>query len=149
MKIFIIHPDKSQQPSATNLALEICRALPEGETVLTSADEADAGQADLVLAVFSLRHGAFAPTVACYRELRDKKVAFVAVLAGPVDASRVRKTAWGIKKQFCGNHVVGAYLCPADAEAALGVSEREVANSINFARKVYEEHGGQAIVKAA
>ena len=140
MKTFIIHPDNSQQPVAATLAKEIRRALPADDVVLTSTDAASPEEADLVLAVFSLRHGSFAPTVPCYRDLRDKKVAFVAVLAGPVDASRVRKTVWGTKKQFCGNHVVGAYLCPADDEVAWGVPEREVANVVNFALKTYQEH---------
>jgi len=144
MKTLIIHPDKTQQPVAATLAKEIYQSLPADDTALASTDIADAGEADLVLAVFSLRHGAFAPTVSCYRELRDKKVAFVAVLTGPVDASRVRKTVWGTKKQFCGNHVVGAYLCPADDEVAWGISEKEVTNAVNFAHRLYQEHGGES-----
>ena len=144
MKTFIIHPDKIQQPVAATLAKEMYHALPSGDVVLTSTEAAEPDEADLVLAVFSLRQGSFAPTVPCYRELRDKKVAFVAVLAGPVDASRVRKTVWGSKKQFCGNEVVGAYLCAADDEVAWGVAAREVANVVNFARKMHQEHGGQS-----
>ena len=144
MRTFIIHPDKAQQPVAATLAKEMYRTWPTADVVLADAETADPGEADLVLAVFSLREGSFAPTVACYRELRDKKVAFVAVLAGSVDGSRVRKTVWGSKKQFCGNEVVGAYLCPADDEVAWGVPEREVTNVINFAHKIYQDHGGQS-----
>ena len=142
MNTFIIHPDKAQQPVAAALAKEIYRTWPSDDVVLAGAEKAEPGEADLVLAVFSLREGSFAPTVACYRELRDKKVAFVAVLAGPVDASRIRKTVWGSKKQFCGNEVVGAYLCPADDEVAWGVPEREVTKVTNFAHKIYQDHSG-------
>ncbi len=143
MKIIIIHPDQRQQPVAATLAHELARALPPG-TEVASADTADAREADSVLAVFSLKPGAFAPIVPCYRALRDKKVAFVAVLTGPVDAGRVRKSVWGCKKQFCGNEVVGAYLCPADDDQAWGPVESEVAKVRAFARRFYEDQAALA-----
>ncbi|MDL2226326.1 hypothetical protein LJB86_01550 [Deltaproteobacteria bacterium OttesenSCG-928-M10] len=120
MSIHLLHPPKEQQPASAALAREVARALPDGAVTLSATDEAEPPESDLVVAVFSLRQGSFAPTVARYRDLRNKKVAFVAILAGPVDAARVRKSVWGSKKQFCGNQLVGAYLCPADDDAAWG-----------------------------
>lgn len=140
MKISIIHTDPAHQPVAATVAREIHRHLPRGQAGLTCATRPDLDQAELVLAVFSLRPGAFAPIVPCYRELRGKKVAFLAILTGPVDQSRLRKTVWGIKKQFCGNHVVAGYLCPAEDEVAWGLTQNELAKALDFARKLLEEH---------
>jgi len=140
MKINIVHTCSGQQPVAATVAREIHQSLPAGESVLNCVDKAAPAEDDLVLAVFSLRAGAFAPTVALYRELRDKKVAFVAILTGPVDKARVRKTIWAIKKQFCGNYVLGGYLCPADDEVAWGMSETELTKVLTFARRLYDEH---------
>lgn len=141
MKISIVHTDPTHQPVAATLAKEIHRYLPRGLADLTCASNPKPTQAELILAVFSLREGAFAPIVPYYRELRDKKVAFLAILTGPVDQSRLRKTVWGIKKQFCGNQVVAGYLCPAEDEAAWGLTENELTKALSFARKVFNEHG--------
>ena len=139
MNIHLLHPPKEQQPVAATLAREIIRALPDGAvTISATNEESGALESDLVVAVFSLRHGTYAPTVASYRDLRDKKVAFVAVLTGPVDPARVRKTIWGSKKQFCGNQMTGAYLCPADDDVAWGISEAEVGKCRDFLRRIYE-----------
>jgi hypothetical protein len=154
MKILILHPSQHQQPVATALAWEVARDLPpqiRDMPILTKVVSANAPDAiasalaaDMVLAVFSLKSGAFAPTVPCYRAVRNTKVAFVAVLTGPVDASRVRKSAWGIKKQFCGNTVVGGYLCQADDDQVWGPAESEVAKVRAFARRCCAEQAGLA-----
>ena len=140
MKIQIAHTEPAQQPVAATLAKEICRALPKGEAFMSSVSQAQADGDSLILAVFSVRNGAFAPLVPFYQEMRDQKVAFVAVLTGPVDQARVRKTVWGIKKQFCGNHVLAGYLCPAADDVAWGLSQEELGKVLNFARRVYDEH---------
>jgi len=127
---------------AATVAREIHRLLPGQGARLSSVTEAAARLEadDLVLAVFSVKNGAYAPIVPFYQELRDKKVAFLAVLCGPVDASRVRKTVWAIKKQFCGNQVLGGYLCPALDDQAWGLSTEEMNKVINFSRKLYDDH---------
>jgi hypothetical protein len=136
MKVYVIHPD--QQPVSALLANEVLKSLP-ADAEVSAASQADVTDADLILAVFSLRQGAFAPTVACFRELRDKKVAFLAALAGQVDQGRLRKTVWGIKKSFCGNHVLGGYLCPLDDRAtAARVEDNEIMKAREFARKILE-----------
>lgn len=141
MKISIVHTDPAHQPVAATVAREIHRHLPSGLADLTCASKPDSlDQTEFVLAVFSLRPGAFAPVVPCYRELRGKKVAFLAILTGAVDQSRLRKTVWGIKKQFCGNHVVAGYLCPAEDEEAWGLTQDELTKALEFARRVFEEY---------
>lgn len=140
MKINIVHTCSGQQPVAATVAAKIYQSLPEGEAVANCVDKAAPAEDDLVLAVFSLRAGSFAPTVACYRELRDKKVAFVAILTGPVDQARVRKTIWAIKKQFCGNYVVGGYLCPAESDEPWGLPAAELTKVLAYARRLYDEH---------
>ncbi|MDR1045721.1 MAG: hypothetical protein LBP33_11500 [Candidatus Adiutrix sp.] len=140
MKIQIVHTEPGQQPVAATLAKEIYRSLPRTEARIASVSQARADDDSLILAVFSVRNGAFAPIVPFYRELRDQKVAFVAVLTGPVDPARVRKTVWGIKKQFCGNQVLAGYLCPADDDVAWGLSADELGKVLAFARRTYEEH---------
>ena len=139
MKLHIIHPQQNQQPVAAALAKAISESLPYDVT-LADASSAGPVEGDLVLAVFSLNSGAFAPIVPCYRDLRDKKVAFVAALSGDVDMARLRKTSWGIKKQFCGNEVVGGYFCPSPDNTAWGISEAEVEKARNFARKFYNDN---------
>lgn len=141
MNIQLLHPPKEQQPVSATLAREMTKALPDGVVALAATSEAAPPESDLVVAVFSLRQGSFAPTVARFRELRNKKVAFVAIMSGPVDAARVRKSIWGSKKQFCGNELVGAYLCPADDDMAWGISEAEVAKCRDFLRRIYDSHG--------
>lgn len=137
MKVQLLHPPKNQQPVAAILAAEIAKAIPEVQTCLASTDEPQPGDAQLVVPVFCLRQGSFAPTVAAYRALRGVKLAFVAALTGDVNAARVRKSIWGSKKQFCGNELLGAYLCPAADEAAWGVSELELDKCRHFLRRVY------------
>lgn len=141
MKICIVHTDPDHQPVAATVAKEIHRNLPLGQADLTCVSDPDLSQAELILAVFSLRQGAFAPIVPCYRELRAKKIAFLAILTGPVDQSRLRKTVWGIKKQFCGNQVVAGYLCPAEDEVAWGLTQVELTKALSFVRKVLKDHG--------
>lgn len=140
MKMHIVHTDPMQQPVAADLAKIIHEALPAGASALCCAANADLDRAEVVLAVFSLKPGSFAPTVACFRELADKKVACLAVLVGEVDADRARKTFWGVKKQFCGNEVVGAYLCPASDDVVWGPTEAEVGKAVNFARRLLDDH---------
>jgi len=135
----IVHTDPMQQPVAADLAKIIHDALPPGSAELCCATNADLRDAEVVLAVFSLKQGSFAPTVPCFRELADKKVAYLGILVGEVDSSRVFKSFWGIKKQFCGNEVVGAYLCPAHDDVVWGPTEAEVEKSINFARRLQED----------
>lgn len=136
----IVHTDPMQQPVAAELAKKIHQALPAGSSNLCCATNAALDEAEVVLAVFSLKEGSFAPTVACFRELADKKVAYLAILVGEVNSSRVFKTFWGTKKQFCGNEVVGAYLCPAPDDIVWGPTEAEENKSVNFARRLIEEH---------
>lgn len=140
MKISIVHTDPAHQPVAAAVAKEIHRRLPRGLADLTCTAQPDLDQSKLILAVFSLREGAFAPITSCYRELRDKKVAFLAILTGPVDQARLRKTVWGIKKQFCGNRVVAGYLCPAEDDVAWGLTRDELTKALNFTQRVFEEH---------
>ena len=137
----IVHTDPMQQPVAAELAQKIHQALPAGSSNLCCATNADLDEAEVVLAIFSLKQGSFAPTVPCFRELADKKVAYLAILIGEVDTSRVHKTVWGVKKQFCGNEVVGAYLCPSPDDVVWGPTEAEVTKSVNFARRLLDEHG--------
>lgn len=148
MKISIVHTDPMHQPVAATVAKELYRYLPPGLADLSCASTPNPHQAELILAVFSLRQGAFAPIVPFYRELRDKKVAFLAILTGPVDQSRLRKTAWGIKKQFCGNQMVGGYLCPAEDDVAWGLTQDELTKALVFARKMLQEHGSAMGEKA-
>lgn len=138
----IVHTDSMQQPVAAELAERIYQALPGGTTELCCAANADLDSTEVVLAVFSLKQGSFAPTVPCFRELADKKVAYLAILVGEVDSSRVHKTVWGVKKQFCGNEVVSAYLCPSSDDVVWGPSEAEVEKCIRFARRLLDEHCG-------
>lgn len=151
MKISIVHTAPAHQPVAATVAREIHRHLPCGLADLTCTSKPESlDQTELVLAVFSLRPGAFAPVVPCYRELRGKKVAFMAILTGAVDQSRLRKTVWGVKKQFCGNHVVAGYLCPAEDEEAWGLTEDELTKALEFTRRVFEEYAsssGEAMVE--
>ena len=139
--MYIVHTDPMQQPVAAELAQRIHQALPAGSCELACATNADLDGAEVVLAVFSLKQGSFAPTVPCFRELTDKKVAYVAILVGEIDRTRVQKSFWGIKKQFCGNQVVSAYLCPSDDDVLWGPSDPEVRKATNFARRLLEEHG--------
>lgn len=140
MNIFILHPEARRQPVAAALAEELGRALPPQARVrVAEAGAIDPAEADLVLAVFSLKPGAFAPLAPGYRDISDTKVGIVALLAGPVDGGRVRKTVWGSKKRFCGNEVVGAYLCPTDDDQLWGPTAEEVAKAQAFARRLYEE----------
>ncbi len=145
MKITILHTDPAHQPVAAAVAEDLHCALPPGTAGLNCAADSAPGDADLILAVFSLRPGAFAPIVPGYRDLRDRKVAFLALLVGPVDASRLRKTIWGIKKQFCGNRVVGGYLCPADDQAGRGLADDERAKALAFVRRLYEEQADEPV----
>ncbi len=145
MNIFILHPEAQRQPVAAALAAELGRALPPPARVrVAEAGAIDPAEADLVLAVFSLKPGAFAPLAPGYRDIRDTKVGFVALLAGPVDGGRVRKTVWGSKKRFCGNEMVGAYLCPTDDDQLWGPTAEEVVKAQAFALRLYEEHRGSA-----
>lgn len=142
MSIHLLHPPKEQQPVSAALAREMARALPPEAVILSATNEAATlPESDLVVAVFSLRPGSFAPTVARFRDLRDKKVAFVAALSGQVDVARVLKSIRGSKKQFCGNELVGAYLCPADDDMAWGVSGAEIGKCRDFLRRIYKSHG--------
>lgn len=144
MKVLVIHPDAKQQPVAATLAREIQKALPpDAEPV--SWDQEEGREAELVLVVFSLKAGTFAPLVPAFQALKDKKVAFVAVITGPVDFGRVRKCSWGIKKQFCGNELVGGYFCPAEDEIAWGPTEAEVQKVRNFACNFYEENSHEVL----
>lgn len=144
MKTYILHTDPLHYPVAATMALEIQSALPPGAAELACTTNAKVDDADLVIAVFSLKQGSFAPTVPCYRELADAKVAYVAILGGETDAQRARKTAWGIKKQFCGNQVVAGYLCPAPDDVIWGPAETEIEKVKAFARNVLHEHGQDA-----
>jgi len=146
MRLQIVHPNQTHQPKAAAAAAEIFKALSSdmAETELIDAESAEGSRADLVLAVFSLKHGAFAPIVPYYRDIRDKKVAFVALLDGPVDAARVRKTVWGTKKQFCGNEVVRAYLCSLCPESPSGLSEAEKGKILDCVTALCDEHGQAA-----
>ena len=148
MKILIIHPEATQQPAATTLARGIKKSLPQGaEPIMVNEGEEE--DAELVLVVFSLKAGAFAPLVPAFRALRDKKVAFVALMAGAVDIGRLRKCSWGIKKQFCGNEVVGGYFCPIENEMVGGPSEAEVGKVHAFARNFYEKNAMEEILPVA
>lgn len=140
MCLYIIHPAADRQPVAATVAREIHRSLPAGRSHLACDALAAPANDDFILAVFSLKPGAFAPLVPAYRELRDKKVAFVAMLAGPADSSRARKTAWAIKKQFCGNQVLAGYLCPAEADLARGLKEDDLSKILTLAHKLCREH---------
>jgi hypothetical protein len=142
MKILIIHPEAAQQPAAARLAANIQQAFPEGHALAAPAG-ADPSGAGLVLAVFSLKDGAFAPTVAAYRALAGQRVAFVAILSGPVNFSRLTKTSWGVKKQFCGNEILGGYFCPAGADGA-NPDQDEVAKTCAFALRLGEEEAAPA-----
>lgn len=138
MKILIIHPDANLQPVAAYLAQEIMKGLPpDAEPVAFDSPEAD--QAELVIAVFSLKPNTFAPLVPAFRALKDKKVAFVGVITGPVDFGRLRKCTWGTKKQFCGNQVMAGYFCPAEDHMGQNPTEKEVAKVVTFAHLFYQE----------
>ena len=135
MKISVIYPD--QQPAAAALAHSLTCVMPRN-TLIAAVHEADTREADMVLAVFTLKQGSFAPTVGRFRELRDKRVALAPILTGEVDRSRVMKTVWGSKKQFCGNEVMGLYLCRAEGEPGLEmVAEDEVQKVRAFAEKMF------------
>ncbi|MDR0881109.1 MAG: flavodoxin family protein [Candidatus Adiutrix sp.] len=140
MRLYIIHPDAARQPVAATVAREIHRSLPADQSHLACDSQAAPADDDFILAVFSLRPGSFAPLLPAYRELRDKKVAFVALLAGPADSSRARKTAWAIKKQFCGNQVLAGYLCPAEDDLAWGLKDDELGKILALAHKLCREH---------
>ncbi len=143
MILHLIHTEASQQPVAATVAREISRTLPVGYVKMISTEAASAeniDENDLVLAVFSVKNGAYAPIVPFYQQLRNKKVAFLAVLTGPVEAARVRKTVWAVKKQFCGNRLVGGYLCPAPDDMAWGLTREEMEKARNFAQTLYDEH---------
>lgn len=149
MKILIIHPEAKYQPVATTMAEEIKKVLPPDAELMDMEsipeNQATGEDAELVLAVFSLKPGAFAPLVPAFQALRNKKVAFVALITGPVDFGRLRKCSWGIKKQFCGNELVGGYFCPTGDDMVWGPSEIEVEKAQAFARKFYEENAASEI----
>lgn len=138
MQISVIHPEATQQPVAATLASEIIKSLPpKAELVHSGKNIPDL--AELVIVVFSLKPGAFAPVVPVFRALKNKKVAFVAVITGAVDFTRLRSCSWGIKKQFCGNQVLGGYFCPAVDDVAWGPVEKEVNKVKDFVINLYEE----------
>ncbi|UQZ89328.1 hypothetical protein C4J81_09010 [Deltaproteobacteria bacterium Smac51] len=134
MKISIIYPD--QQPASAALAHSLAAVMPP-DVRIAPVSEADTAEAELVLAVFTLKQGSFAPTVGRFRELRDKKVALVPILTGEVERGRVMKTVWGSKKQFCGNYMMGAYLCPAVGEPGRELVAEDEAKKVQaFAGRV-------------
>lgn len=134
MKILILHPEPTQQPAAARLAANIQQAFPKGHALAVPTG-VDPSGADLILAVFSLKNGAFAPTVAAYRALAGQRVAFIAILSGPVTFSRLTKTSWGVKKQFCGNEILGGYFSPAGADG-VNPDQSEVTKACVFALRL-------------
>ncbi|MDR2827415.1 MAG: hypothetical protein LBV77_05275 [Candidatus Adiutrix intracellularis] len=137
MKILLLHPESTQQPAAARLAANIQQSFPEGHALAVPTG-ADPSGADLILAVFSLKDGAFAPTVAAYRDLAGQRVAFIAILSGPVTFSRLTKTSWGVKKQFCGNEILGGYFSPTGADG-INPDQSEVAKACIFALRLSAE----------
>ena len=65
--MYIVHTDPMQQPVAAELAQRIHQALPAGSCELACATNADLDGAEVVLAVFSLKQGTYAPTVPGFR----------------------------------------------------------------------------------
>ncbi len=115
------------------------------ETVIVSVSEAAAVEAEMVLAVFTLERGTFAPTVDRFRKLRGKKVALVPILTGEVDRDRVIQSFWGSKRQFFGNYILGVYLCPA--AGALGrelVAEHEAQKVRDFVKRIFRSEMNRA-----
>ena len=94
--------------------------------------QAAQAEADLFVAVFDLPEGAFAPKNPFYRNLKDKNVAILTTLSGPIDQSRLRKTFWGSKKEFCGNWILGGYMCRNLQAPDSLISTRDVAQATSF-----------------
>ncbi len=146
MKTVIIYPD--QQPASVVLAHSLAAVMPPDGHILPISEAANL-EAEMVLAVFTLKQGTFAPTVACFRELRDTKVALAPILTGEISRDRVMKSFWGSKKRFCGNYILGAYLCPAIGEPGRElVAEHEARKVRAFAERIFHSETDRAALVA-
>ncbi len=135
MKIAIMYPDR--QPASIALAHSVASVMPP-DTRIVPISEADDLEAEMVLAVFTLKRGAFAPTVARFRELRNTKVALIPILTGEINRDRVIKSFWGSKKQFCGNYLLGTYICPAVGEPGRELAPEHEAQKVRtFAKRIF------------
>ncbi len=146
MKTAILYPD--HQPASVALAHSLAAVMPPGGLILPVSEAANLG-AEMVLAVFTLKQGTFAPTVACFRELRDTRVALAPILTGEISRDRGMKSFWGSKKQFCGNYILGAYLCPATGEPGRElVPEHEAHKVRTFAERIFHSETARAALAA-
>ncbi len=142
MKISIMYPDR--QPASLALAQSLAAVAPPG-AVIVPASEAAASEAEMILAVFTLRRGTFAPAVDGFRKLRDKKVVLAPILTGEIDRDRAIQSFWDSKGRFRGNRILGVYLCPA--EGAPGrelVAEHEAQKVRDFVARIFRSEMNRA-----